>query len=73
MPLAITLTPTTQLTTIDGARARVWTGTYKGEPVVAFITSIAVLDGAASADFARELSETAAPPGVRILAPGADE
>jgi hypothetical protein len=69
MTIAVTLEPTSTITTIDGARVRVWHGTYKGQPVVAFIASIAVLDGPGSEDFARELAETQAPAGVHITVP----
>jgi hypothetical protein len=62
--MKLELESTPDLVTIDGHRARVWKGTYKGAPVVAFVSSIAVLEeGTVCEDFARELHETRPPVG----------
>jgi hypothetical protein len=60
----LTLESTNQITTINGAKARVWKGrTEKGVACVAFITNIGVPRGADSAEFERELVETQPPAG----------
>ena len=61
MPITIELESTGDLVTVDGHRARIWRGRYRGAPVVAFISSIAVLDSEACIPFAKELGETPEP------------
>ena len=60
--MKITLQNTTRIVSLNGVPARIWEGeTAAGIKCIAFITRIAVAEGADQTQFNRELAEQSAP------------
>lgn len=63
--MKIEISPTPVLANVRGAPARMWKGrTDKGVEVVVYVTALQVKNEADTADFERELLETAPPSGI---------